>query len=65
MNHADGVVGVERHTALEMRYRQIILITETVDLSEERVASAFARIQSDRGRGRSSARCLISSDALP
>ena len=48
MNNADGVVGVKHHTILKVRYRQIVLVAKSVDLPEERVTSAFARVQTDR-----------------
>ncbi len=51
MNQADCVVGVEFHTAFKVRNRHVVLVTKSVDLSEERVTSAFAWIHADGGRG--------------
>ena len=50
MNNADGIVRVEDDPIFKVRNCQIVLTAETVDLPEERLASAFARIQPDRGR---------------
>ena len=51
MKQADCVVGVEFHTAFKVQNCHVVLVTKSIDLSEEGVASAFAWIHADGGGG--------------
>ena len=62
-----GAEGNARHrrqdTVLKVRYCLLILVAKTVNLSEKRVAPAFAWVQADRVR--SDVQCPLVSGAPP